>query len=102
VASLNSFADSIYRLQQAEEGLSMLGEVRSLVAQTSGAEALSTGTIRGENPSGRKWTLVVEEEISGASGRVHLFRISAAMRSKDQKAPLIMLRTLTVSGLKPE
>ena len=102
VASLNSFAESIHRLQQAEERLSALGEARSLVARTSGAEALSTGTIRGETPSGRKWTIVVEEEATTASGGVRLFRISTAVTSKYQKAPLIMLRTLTVTGVKPE
>jgi hypothetical protein len=101
VASLNGFAESIHRLQQAEERLSALGEARSLVARTSGAEALSTGTIRGETPSGRTWTVVVEE-ASPASGGVRLFRISTAVESKRQKAPLIMLRTLTVTGLKPE
>ena len=72
------------------------------MARTSGAEALSTGTIRGQTPSGRTWTVVVEEEASPASGGVRLFRISTAVESKRQKAPLIMLRTLTVTGLKPE
>jgi hypothetical protein len=72
------------------------------VARTSGADALSTGTIRGETPSGRKWTVVVEEEAATASGGVRLFRISTAVESKYQKAPLIMLRTLTVTGVKPE
>jgi hypothetical protein len=103
VVSLNSFAESIHRLQQAEERLSALGEARSLVARASGGEALSTGTISGKSPSGRKWTLTVEEEKSlKASGGVRLLRISVAVKSEDEKAMLVMLRTMTAASIRPE